>query len=45
MPVKGVKGKGKARILENPTDNLPTVEKIMTKISWQRRSPDCKIHP
>jgi hypothetical protein len=31
MPVKGVKGKGRAKILENPNDNLPIVEKIMTK--------------
>lgn len=31
MPVKGVKGKGRAKILKNPNDNLPIVEKIMTK--------------
>jgi nitroimidazol reductase NimA-like FMN-containing flavoprotein (pyridoxamine 5'-phosphate oxidase superfamily) len=31
MPVKGVKGKGRAKILEKPDDNLPIVEKIMTK--------------
>lgn len=30
-PVKGVKGKGRAKILEKPDDNLPIVEKIMTK--------------
>jgi general stress protein 26 len=31
MPVRGVKGKGTARILDNPSDNLPIVERIMTK--------------
>ena len=31
VPVKGVKGKGRAKILENPNDNLPIVEKIMTR--------------
>jgi general stress protein 26 len=31
MPVKGVKGKGSAKILENPNDNLPIAEKIVTK--------------
>jgi hypothetical protein len=31
MPVKGVKGKGRAKILENPNNNTPIVEKIMTK--------------
>jgi nitroimidazol reductase NimA-like FMN-containing flavoprotein (pyridoxamine 5'-phosphate oxidase superfamily) len=31
MPVKGVKGKGRAKILENPNYNIPIAEKIMTK--------------
>lgn len=42
MPVKGVKGKGMARISENPKDNLPIVEKIMTKYLGSVDHPTAK---
>lgn len=42
MSVKGVKGKGKAKISENPKDNLPIVEKIMTKYLGSVDHPTAK---
>ncbi|AIC14912.1 pyridoxamine 5'-phosphate oxidase family protein [Nitrososphaera viennensis] len=43
MPVKGVKGKGKAKISENPKDNLSIVEKIMTKYLGSVDHPTAKF--
>lgn len=42
MPVKGVKGKGKAKVSENPIDNLSIVEKIMTKYLGSVDHPTAK---
>ena len=42
LPYKGVKGKGIASILEDPTRTAPQADRISMKYPWYTRSPNSK---